>query len=49
MVGTDESTGERVKLVWKEEPGKKKSENTESNFQEKKGGGRFYLEPSTLV
>lgn len=24
MVGTDESTGERVKLVWKEEPKKKK-------------------------
>lgn len=41
---------ERVKLVWKEEPEKKKSENMEMNFQEKKKkGGRFYFEPSTLV
>lgn len=29
---------ERVKLVWKEEPEKKKSENMEMNFQEKKKG-----------
>lgn len=33
MVGTDESTGEGVKLVWKEEP--KKNENMDRDFQGK--------------
>lgn len=54
MVGTDESTGERVKLVWKEEPGrKKKNENTRRTSrkikQSKSKQSNFISSQSTLV